>query len=146
MNNVPYKGLRMRFWEFIIIKARRRGAIINYIDPTLKMYQNFIITNYKPILMEYRTPLEEEFIQGFEFEVRNDYKFGFIDFSDEKKTMEVVSKSIIWTPCKVTWKKTEFTTVKKDGYTYHISPEVNNFFEPFDVKSYLEQGLIRVKI
>jgi hypothetical protein len=94
---------------------------------------------------EYRIPKLEEFVQGFEFEVRNDYKFVMLDLSEEKKP-EILSESIIWNKWTVTWKETEWKTEERDGMKYHISPEVINFFEPFCVKSFLERGLIRVKV
>jgi len=80
---------------------------------------------------EYRTPKIEEFVQGFEFEVRNDIGFMILDLSGEKKP-ETISKSIIWVPNKVTWKATECKTEERDGIKYHISPGVINFFEPFN--------------
>ena len=50
--NVPYKGLRMRFWEHIRLKARL-GRTIYYMNPEYKYYQRFIIQNFKPVLMEW---------------------------------------------------------------------------------------------
>ena len=97
------------------------------------------------IKKEYRIPTIDEFIQGFEFEVRHDYKIQMLDLSGETKP-ETISESIVWAPSKVTWKATEWITEEKNGMKYHISPGVINFFEPFDVESFLEQGLIRVKL
>ena len=53
--NIPYKGLRMRYSEFIIIKARRG----HYTESNMwrvfigKHFEDFVKANYKPILMEW---------------------------------------------------------------------------------------------
>jgi len=77
----------------------------------------------------YRIPKLEEFVQGFEFEVAHDFTYGFLDVSNDKPS--VLSHSRIWIPRKVTWKTDKMSEI---------------WDCPFNVESFLEQELIRVKI
>lgn len=78
---------------------------------------------------KYRTPTIEEFVQGFEFEVAQDISYGFLDMTDNKSSE--ISSSRSWIPTTVTWKEDEMSEI---------------WDKPFDEQSYLDQGLIRVKI
>lgn len=93
----------------------------------------------------YRIPTIDEFVQGFKFELRKDYSFGFITLG---KGYEKVKDYSIWTECEVWWKSEEkwITQSYEDGTKFTMSGSTNNFFKPFDEKSFLDQGLIRVKI
>lgn len=97
----------------------------------------------------YRIPKESEFVQGFEYEVKESYKFGILYFNSkgEKSNIQMSKEPYeVWNKGIVSWKSTKPSShTDKDGYTVHIMPEVNNFFVPFDVKAYLEQGLLRAK-
>ncbi len=100
---------------------------------------------------EYRTPTIDEFVQGFKFELRKDYSFNFLNFTESQKTVyEKVSDYSIWIPCEVWWKAKEneiiTQTDKISGNTLTITGRANNFFKPFDEESFIKQGLIRVKI
>ena len=93
----------------------------------------------------YRIPTEDEFVQGFEFEVKQSGSFGVLRLGDGKfskiKDWEVWNKAEVW------WmKESKFVTVKKNGYTVMYNQSMDNFFKPYDVGSFLEQGLLRVKI
>lgn len=95
---------------------------------------------------KYRTPKIEEFVQGFEFELRKDYKFIVLNFESNKS--EATQEYSEWVPCKVWWKMDENARITDtyDGYSVTITGLTNNFFKPFDEESFLKQGLIRVKI
>lgn len=94
----------------------------------------------------YRIPDISEFKQGFEFELRHDYKFGLLDLATNELTNEV--RSSVWSDCKVWWmhEPNEMVTEEIDGYKISVTGATLNFGKPFDEKSFLEQGLIRVKI
>lgn len=96
----------------------------------------------------YRIPRLEEFIQGFEFEVAIDYKFGHIDFSTDPAIGDFTSYRE-WKPCKVWWKHdpNEFIAeTDGEGNKLTIIGSAINFFKPFDEEAYIEQELVRVKI
>ena len=99
-------------------------------------------------MSDYRIPKLEEFVQGFEFEVAQDYKFGFMDFSDVIKPLELSDSNRIWITTKVWWKNNpKERIIEKDinGITWDISGGMVNFFKPFDEESFIKQGLVRVK-
>lgn len=95
----------------------------------------------------YRVPKLEEFIQGFEFEQKHTYSFGFIDFENNKfiKGKEFIS----WLPNKVWWKYPEddmITTELDNGHTLTQMGRSINFFKPFNEQLFIDQKLVRVKI
>lgn len=97
----------------------------------------------------YRIPSAEEFIQGFEFEVKKEYAFGFMFFhEDGTSTIHKGEPYFEWQPRKVNWKRTEwYSHTDSQGRTISMDADTHNFLaEPFDVISFLKQGLIRVKI
>lgn len=95
----------------------------------------------------YRIPKEEEFVQGFEFERKDIYQPMMLNLINN--TCENIGEPIItWTPMKVWWmhEPNEIITREIDGMKFIYNGFTANFFKPFDVKSFIEQGLIRVKI
>lgn len=100
------------------------------------------------ITKEYRIPKEEEFVQDFEFEVASDHKYGFLDFSAESVGFEEIESYRVWSKSKVWWmnEPTKVITSKKGDIEISCLGSFINFFKPFNVKSFIEQGLIRVKI
>lgn len=97
--------------------------------------------------LEYRIPDISEFKQGFKFERRNDYKFGVLDFSEGGEYKELQSYSN-WSPVEVTWMSDpeELFTEQYGEYEITVTGGVRNLFIPFNIESFLKQGLIRVKI
>ncbi len=92
----------------------------------------------------YRVPKLEEFVQGFEFEVGNDYQWIYIN-SDKLPE----PKYRVWRPAKVWWKanpKEMITEKTENGNIFIYSGYLNNFFKPFDEQSFIDQELVRVKI
>ena len=97
----------------------------------------------------YRLPTIDEFIQGFEFEYSSEHRWGMIYFhEDGTSSMKQGEPYIIWHKAKVHWKQTDWVTEEySDGQTVTMSPETYNLLsEPFNIQSWLDQGLIRVKI
>lgn len=95
----------------------------------------------------YRTPKIEEFIQGFEFEIAQDYRFGIIDLSENNKETSFEYKRF-WSPMRVYWKHSPSERViekDEEGNTFDFSGEFVNFFKPFDEQSLIDQKLVRVK-
>lgn len=95
----------------------------------------------------YRIPTEDEFVQGFEYEVRNEYSIVIMDLQ-KGEVSERSAPSYTWTKGKVFWKKEpKVITVKmENSATLTYDQSLDNFFEPFNVASFLEQGLLRTKI
>lgn len=73
----------------------------------------------------YRIPTIEEFVDGFEFEV--------VDWTVPTRVKKV------WHPMQLIYVATNFFMIKPKG-------SILSYVNPFDVESYLKQGLIRVKI
>lgn len=94
----------------------------------------------KGVCKGYRVPKLEEFIEGFEFEIRNDY---VIHINNKRHPYHT------WTNGKVWWKKdpTKFYTDNlPNGGTLTQSGYFINWFKPFDEQSFIDQKLVRVKI
>jgi len=101
------------------------------------------------VAAEYRTPTADEFVQGFEFERANDYGYIIAYFSNPTTKVEDISTTRIWTKSKVWWEhppKEKVTEVFPNGVSVTMEGSTINFFKPFDVQSFIDQGLIRVKI
>lgn len=99
----------------------------------------------------YRIPAIDEFIQGFEFEVVDwTVPTGIFFFNPKMGHLEhfKFQENKVWKPMQVTWMNDPNADVieKIGDFTIHTKGSVLNFFQPFDVESYLKQGLIRVKI
>lgn len=112
----------------------------------------------------YRIPTIEEFVQGFEFEVAKDNKYVWMDTVDDngkiiketdeesrkrfKEKMDASPLIRTWRPSKVWWKRDphEIITREVDGITYSYPGAINNIYKPFDEQSFIDQGLVRVKI
>ena len=98
---------------------------------------------------EYRIPTADEFVQGFKFQVKKAGSFGILDFSETPPKSEHFSDWEIWQDAVVTWKLPSGERVKftQDGIDYDMPSDFLNFInQPFDVQSFIDQGLIRVKI
>lgn len=94
---------------------------------------------------KYRIPTEDEFVQGFRFQVKTTGRYEVIDIGTGK--VESGEDHHFWTDTSVWWKKEPgWITVKDSDYTFTYNQAMDNFFEPFNVKSFLEQRLIRVKV
>lgn len=95
---------------------------------------------------QYRIPTIDEFIQGFKFEVRRDYRFGFLNL--EESTFDGGKEYSIWDLTEVWWgcNPDDVVTYNDADYKISLTGRTVNFFKPFDVESFLKQGLIRVKI
>jgi hypothetical protein len=95
----------------------------------------------------YRIPKLEEFVQGFEFEVKNSCRYAIIDLSTGESSFG--EPQHFWTEGKVWWmKESKWISVfdEDSGVTITYNQAGDNFFKPFDEKSFIEQGLVRVKI
>lgn len=96
----------------------------------------------------YRVPKLEEFVQDFEYEYK--FKSGGGGIWTNGKLIYKIPASSEWFKQKVWWlprnrEEAKRTTVYEDGtsITWFINP---NFDKPYDIRSMLEQNLLRVKI
>jgi hypothetical protein len=95
----------------------------------------------------YRVPTEDEFVQGFKYEVKNEHSIVIMDL--QKGGVSERSEPLYtWTEGEVFWKKEpKWVAVEaKNGHKITYDQAMDNFFEPFNVASFLEQGLLRTKI
>ena len=94
----------------------------------------------------YRIPAAEEFVQGFKFEKACATRMVMIDFGkppvkDETPFTRHWVESEVWWDCK----PDEFITQEYEGHKVLLKGSTVNFFKPFDVESFIKQGLVRVK-
>lgn len=97
----------------------------------------------------YRIPALEEFVQGFEFEVVDwTQPTGMFIPQGKGEAIQTHSFPKQWKPMKVTWMHdpNADVVIQTGEYTIHAKGSFVNFSKPFDVESWLTQGLIRVKI
>jgi len=95
----------------------------------------------------YRIPTAEEFVQGFKFEQAHDTRMVIIDLSkparkDDTPFTRHWTESEVWWDCK----PDEFVEYNWYAGKIKLKGSTVNFFKPFDVESYINQGLVRVKI
>ena len=94
---------------------------------------------------KYRIPLLNEFVQGFKYELKKTYSFGFIENGRYEKSKEWNK----WIEGEVWWMHPDdaiITSQMPNGGTLTMIGRFVNFGKPFNIESYLKQGLLRVKI
>ena len=94
----------------------------------------------------YRVPRLEEFVQGFEFEVKHTSRYAIIDLTTGESSFG--EPYHFWTEGKVWWMKESkmVTTESEEGFKVTYNQAMDNFFKPFDEQGYIDQELVRVKI
>lgn len=102
----------------------------------------------------YRTPTEDEFRQGFEFEVLDVLRMPVGWIFPQGPGKEAIFKPCwpepVWRPMKVTWKNDPKALIsefhEETGLTIHTTGAAANFFVPFNVAEMIKVGHVRVKI
>lgn len=79
-------------------------------------------------LDKYYTPDITEFVKGFEYELKHTYRYGLLDLTGNNKS-EFSEPVDIWSK----------HILEKDW-------DENYFFNPFDLKTYLKNKIIRARL
>jgi len=91
----------------------------------------------------------EDIKNGVEIEIAKDFSFGILD----KDGFKIIGTSRHWNPVTVWWVQdgttklvTEPLTDRGDVITYKVDDNYKKLLKPFDEKTFIEQGLIRIKL